>query len=607
MPEAVRQPTERELRWVYPQEHLMTIGAFLWGIGRDPRDAFVLSDDIWDVWPYARNGREALRAQTRLRFTKLASFLRPYAKWFCYERLQDGASPRGLARMLAMLGKADAVVRGIGAETLADIAPEHVFRELWDNFAQPPDLPSGGRSKKTVRVQTDTRPLWLRLQAHFAEPVFVPRSLPHSLPHPIEIGRDQSNLIPTPVKRQLANVLALHRDGSVILKPSDHLRICVLFLQLATGRRIDEILATPRGTGPDGPLKRLPAADGTDALWLQFAPNKDGPEGTVYVSPAWEDLVTYCVHELIAYSDPVRLQARPSELHLLVLTARSLRTAGGGYPNGVAVGLTYAGLREWMNGGHSGHRGAFERWHITQSGEPDQPPYHYRTHRARHDRQTVLLQHGAPPIARLRDLNTRTRDAHLVYGHAWDELTNKLFDQANADPKSALVDKARRGMLIGEGVRVILHTIGPADNHGFARGAPTFLTPEREARLRKHPRAFELNRVPGGICLLAQGPVTCPEYLHCVEATTEGCSQYVCDTENPSMLLELNQRVERRRADAEAAVKAGRRVLAGKQRELAIRAANIREKAFATAKPEVIDEVKARLLAAREQLEGDPQ
>jgi hypothetical protein len=181
-----------------------------------------------------------------------------------------------------------------------------------------------------------------------------------------------------------------------------------------------------------------------------------------------------------------------------------LRTAGGGYPNGVAVGLTFGGLREWMNGGHAGHRGAFERWQITPDGAPDQPSYHYRTHRARLDRQTVLLQQGAPPIARLRDLNTRTRDAHLVYGHAWDELTNKLFDQANADPKSALVDKASRGMLIGEGIRVILHAIGPADNHGFARGAPTFLTPEREARLRKHPRAFELNRVPGGICLLAQ-------------------------------------------------------------------------------------------------------
>ena len=280
MPETLFQPIQGELRWVYPQDHLDTIGGFLWGTERDPRDAFALSHETWDAWPYARNGREALRAQTRLRLTRLASFLRPYAKWFCYERLQDGASPRGLARMLAMLGKADAVVLAMGAESLADIAPEHVFREVWDRLAQPPDLASGGRSKKTVRVQTDTRPFWLRLQAHFAEPVSVPRTLPHSLPHPIEIGRDQSNLIPTPVKRQLVNVLALHRNGTVILKPSDHLRFCVFLLQLATGRRIDEILATPRGIGRLGPLKRLPAADGTDALWLQFAPNKDGPEGT---------------------------------------------------------------------------------------------------------------------------------------------------------------------------------------------------------------------------------------------------------------------------------------------------------------------------------------
>jgi hypothetical protein len=73
------------------------------------------------------------------------------------------------------------------------------------------------------------------------------------------------------------------------------------------------------------------------------------------------------------------------------------------------------------------------------------------------------------------------------------------------------------------------------------------------------------------------------------------------------MLAELYQRAERRRADADAAVQAGRRVLAGKQRELAIRAANMRDKAFAVAKPEIVDEVKARLLAAREQLEADPQ
>src|SRR3954454_20828641 len=121
MPEAARQPIDGELRWVYPQEHLVTIGSFLWGTDRDPRDAFALSDDIWDAWPYAPNGREALRAQTRLRFTRLASFLRPYAKWFCYERLQDGASPRGLARMLAMLDRADAIMLATGAESLADI------------------------------------------------------------------------------------------------------------------------------------------------------------------------------------------------------------------------------------------------------------------------------------------------------------------------------------------------------------------------------------------------------------------------------------------------------------------------------------------------------
>jgi hypothetical protein len=266
MPEAVRQPTLSDTRWDYPEQHLATIRPFIWGADRDSRDVFTLTSDIWDTWPYATNGREALRGQTRLRFTRLTSFLRPYAKWLCPERLQHGASPRGLCRLLAMLGKADALLTELGAETLTDIASEQIFDEFWESLAQPPDLPSGERSKKTVQVQTDSRPFWLRLQAHFGGPVSVPRTIPHTLPHPIELGRDRSNLIPTPVKRQLVNVLALHRDGTVHLDPLDHLRLCVLLLQLATGRRIDEILATPRGASALGPLKRLPAMDGSDAL-----------------------------------------------------------------------------------------------------------------------------------------------------------------------------------------------------------------------------------------------------------------------------------------------------------------------------------------------------
>ena len=79
-------------RWVYPEEHLATIGPFIWGTQRDPRAAFTLNSDMWDAWPYATNPREALRHQTRLRFNGLGSFLRPYAKWFCYGRLQAGTA-----------------------------------------------------------------------------------------------------------------------------------------------------------------------------------------------------------------------------------------------------------------------------------------------------------------------------------------------------------------------------------------------------------------------------------------------------------------------------------------------------------------------------------
>jgi hypothetical protein len=70
------------------------------------------------------------------------------------------------------------------------------------------------------------------------------------------------------------------------------------------------------------------------------------------------------------------------------------------------------------------------------------------------------------------------------------------------------------------------------------------------------------------------------------------------------MLVELYERAEQRRKQAQAAVQAGRLVLASKQQELAIRAARMREKAFAIAKPAMIEEVKRRLLTAREEVEG---
>ena len=69
-------------------------------------------------------------------------------------------------------------------------------------------------------------------------------------------------------------------------------------------------------------------------------------------------------------------------------------------------------------------------------------------------------------------------------------------------------------------------------------------------------------------------------------------------------LVELHDRVERRRTQAQAAVQTRRMGLAGKQQELAVRAARMRDRAFAIAKPEIIDEVKRRLLTAREQVGG---
>ena len=70
------------------------------------------------------------------------------------------------------------------------------------------------------------------------------------------------------------------------------------------------------------------------------------------------------------------------------------------------------------------------------------------------------------------------------------------------------------------------------------------------------------------------------------------------------MLVGLYERAEHRREQARAAVQAARPILAGTHQELALRAARMRDQAFAIARPEIIDEVKRRLLTAREQLEG---
>jgi hypothetical protein len=59
-----------------------------------------------------------------------------------------------------------------------------------------------------------------------------------------------------------------------------------------------------------------------------------------------------------------------------------------------------------------------------------------------------------------------------------------------------------------------------------------------------------MSSIPAGEILDA---VACPEYLHCEGATTDGCSQYVGDTENSTMLVELYDRAEHRREQARAA------------------------------------------------------
>ena len=316
----------------YPLDHWQVLQPFIEGDEQDPKHLFRLADDVWDAWPYAQSGRPTEAAHYRFHFGHLRSFLKPYVKWYCYQRLIG--SGKSLSRYAAnlpnYLRSTDTYLLTHEIEALDALADRARFAALWKSLAKPHDASQGARPRKSVMLQLSTRAFWEHLRVHFGSPEVIPAYTPHVVRKPVEQALDEQQLIPLPVIRQLVNRLALHRDGRERLNRYHHLRLCVLALVLCLGRRIDEVLAAPRGQGPDGPLHTYPAK-GTpveDALWFQFSPNKQGPHNVVYISPEWQDLVLYCVRSLCVYSDEIRDFAPPAEQHLLILISAWNWTAG---------------------------------------------------------------------------------------------------------------------------------------------------------------------------------------------------------------------------------------------------------------------------------------
>jgi hypothetical protein len=466
--------------------HWRELERFIKGDERDPRNIFRLADDRWETWAYAANGRPSEAKSYRFLFVNLRSFLKPYAKWYCYRLLLGSAGKLGTGTrsFLFSLTAFDKYIIERGFKSLDDIAAPEIFSALWDAQVLPRTDEQGRHPASAVKRQEATRLFWRRLSAQFGSPQTVPRVAPYAKKKPVEFAADESKVIPVTVISQLVNKLALHRDQIVLLNRFNHLRLCVLVLMICLGRRSDEILAAPRGSGPDGTLDRYPMRGGPPegALWFRFRPNKGGPSEYVYISPAWEDVVYYCVRELVRYGDEVRKFAAPEERDLLILISTWNWTTGAhahdeAIPdssqdlaqavqdwrpvnrsrlmNKRATGLSNQAFGKWLNGGLDPHNpgkwkpGALQLWNITVDGTAGGAVYKLTTQYARHTRQSVLaLDRKVSLLTRQRDLNHTDPNMQVAYQH---HLTGQ---------NEALKEKMQKGQLRGDGIKWLAEQVG---------------------------------------------------------------------------------------------------------------------------------------------------
>jgi hypothetical protein len=607
----------------YAVEHWPVLRPFVEGTQQDPKGIFSLASDSWTLWPYARNGIPSQAGKYRIKFANLRSFLKPYVKWYCYQQvLQRAGDVRAYLRWLPNdLKQVDEYLLNHGYTSLDDLAPLTVFEDLWAALLPHKDPPFLSRE---VQLQRATRSFWLQIHTVFGVPLLVPPVTPCVRQIFAETGNDVSAVIPQPVITQLMNKLALHREGMDVLNRFHHLRLCILLLNICLGRRMSEILLAPRGTGPDGPLTTYPARGKGEVggLWFCFEPNKDGYQNQVYVSPAWQDLVRYCVKTILFYSDEVRHLALPEEQHLFILVSTWNLTSGQAAGSSPATEvdtaydhlhlsthkakrklqlmqqrtcpLTYKAFLAWLTGDgaqvNTHHSpGIFQQWKITIDGSADGEIYHMLTQQARHTRQTALAEDPSiSPFIRQRDLNHSSRDMQLVYQHH--------LSLENAKLRERIAQRQLHG-LGTNWLEQCLGLVEPDAHSAFREGSPTMADARWRALIVNSPQFVQANRVPCGLCAFPKGPEGCPEFLHCTEATDEGCAWFLTDPNNVQMQSELQERASAHRTKQLESAAAGRTVQAHKYGVMAERTERLRDEALQKASDEVrralLDELNA--------------
>jgi hypothetical protein len=392
--------------------------------------------------------------------------------------------------------------------------------------------------------------------------------------------------------------LGLHREKKEILSRHDHLRLCALMMVICLGRRIQEVLLSPRVTGPDGPLSRNLSRSGASegSLWFQFKPNKEGAADKVFISPEWEDLALYCVRELVKYSDELRRWAAPEERALLILISplnstkgRSAKFKSHGDGQSIIVrpgikesddktagqkmALTYQVFTHWLNGSLD-KAGVMSLWGITADASEDGPTYRFLTSHARHTRQSALaLDPKISLLARQQDLNHGDPDVQFAYQHRLRETNDSLLE------------KIKEGKLLGRGAEWLSELLGvktplPSPQSNFSSGCSLPMTSRIQGLMRNNPLFIQQNRVPCGVCVLPHGPGGCVEFLNCTSASEGGCNFFVVDVSDSQMLYELNKKADDERRLQQESASGGRMVQAQKRAELARRTEELRDEAM---------------------------
>ena len=177
----------------YPVSHWKQLNRFAVGGECDPRGLFRLSDDKWDAWPYDLNGMPSLAIRFRFHFGNFQTFLKLYAKWYCYYKLLGCTDHLlgDLPRLPSVLLRADRYISEHNFRSIDDIAPSVVFQDLWDAQIRGDStnipVPVGATS-----VQSHTRAFWQRVKQEFDAPSIVPPIAPRIKFKPGEFSADSS-------------------------------------------------------------------------------------------------------------------------------------------------------------------------------------------------------------------------------------------------------------------------------------------------------------------------------------------------------------------------------------------------------------------------------